>query len=330
MWQPLDIRRPFTRADALAAGISPKVLRGSRFRHVFRGVSVAADAPDSPFLRVEAALLLFDGAAFASHRSAARVHGVPLPPHPLEHVSVPTATLRRRPEGIRCHVCSSASVVVVRGLRVSDPRQMFVELATLLSLVDLVVVGDNLVRRGLCTLAGLVDFCASSEMAGVAAARAAASLVRDRVDSPMETRLRMLIVLAGLPEPEVNATIRDVDGAAHPALRPVLAERAGDRGVRRAPPRRARAPVGARPRPDGRRSTTTAGGCSSSRPGASTASPSERSSGSSRCSPAAASPACRGGPARRGGRTSVADAPDAPWWPSIASSGGHEGASCAS
>ena len=210
--EPLDIRRPFTRADALAAGISPKVLRGSRFRHVFRGVSVAADAPDSPVLRVEAALLLFDGAAFASHRSAARVHGVPLPPHPLEHVSVPTATLRRRPDGVRCHVCSSASVVVVRGLRVSDPRQMFVELATLLSLVDLVVVGDNLVRRGLCTLAGLVDFCASSEMAGAAAARAAASLVRDRVDSPMETRLRMLIVLAGVPEPEVNTTIRDVDG----------------------------------------------------------------------------------------------------------------------
>ena len=153
--------------------------RGSRFRHVFRGFSVAADAPDSPFLRVEAALLLFDGAAVASHRSAARVHGVPLPPHPLEHVSVPTATLRRRPGGVRCHVCSSASVVVVRGLRVSDPRQMFVELA---------------------------------------------------------------------------------------------------------------------PR-------------------------------SSRCSPVAASPACRGGPARRGGRTTVADAPDAPWWPSIASSGGHEGAS---
>ena len=41
--EPLDTRRPFTRADALAAGISPKMLRGSRFRHIFRGVSVAAD-----------------------------------------------------------------------------------------------------------------------------------------------------------------------------------------------------------------------------------------------------------------------------------------------
>ncbi len=40
----------------------------------------------------------------------------------------------------------------------------------------------------------------------------AASLVRRRVDSPMETRLRLLIVLAGLPEPEVNVEIRAVDG----------------------------------------------------------------------------------------------------------------------
>jgi hypothetical protein len=41
------------------------------------------------------------------------------------------------------------------------------------------------------------------------AARYAAAFVRDEVDSPMETRLRMLIVLAGLPEPEVNLKIRN-------------------------------------------------------------------------------------------------------------------------
>ena len=40
----------------------------------------------------------------------------------------------------------------------------------------------------------------------------AASFVRDKVDSPMESRLRMLIVLAGLPEPVVNFEVVDVDG----------------------------------------------------------------------------------------------------------------------
>ena len=42
---PLDIRRPFTRADALAAGIIPKLLRGSRFRRLFPGVYISAEVP---------------------------------------------------------------------------------------------------------------------------------------------------------------------------------------------------------------------------------------------------------------------------------------------
>jgi hypothetical protein len=88
---------------------------------------------------------------------------------------------------------------------------MFIELATLLSLVDL-VVGDHLVRHGQVSLHQLLMACERSTARGAQAARAAASFVRERVDSPMETRLRMLIVLAGLPEPEVNLSIRDVDG----------------------------------------------------------------------------------------------------------------------
>jgi hypothetical protein len=43
-------------------------------------------------------------------------------------------------------------------------------------------------------------------------ARRAAALVRAGVDSPMETRLRLLIVLAGLPEPEVDHRVHADDG----------------------------------------------------------------------------------------------------------------------
>ena len=55
----------------------------------------------------------------------------------------------------------------------------------------------------------LVTFCAASTPAHADQARRAASYVRARVDSPMETRLRLLLVLAGLPEPEVNRELRD-------------------------------------------------------------------------------------------------------------------------
>ena len=35
----------------------------------------------------------------------------------------------------------------------------------------------------------------------------------DGVDSGMETRLRLLLVLAGLPEPQVNVILRQPDGS---------------------------------------------------------------------------------------------------------------------
>jgi len=46
----------------------------------------------------------------------------------------------------------------------------------------------------------------------VVAARAAITLVRERVDSPRETWLRLCLVLAGLPTPEWNLIIGDDQG----------------------------------------------------------------------------------------------------------------------
>jgi len=89
---------------------------------------------------------------------------------------------------------------------------MFVELAGVLPLVDLVVVGDALVRMYRIEPEALVHYCQDSEEWHASTALVAARYVRADVDSPMETRLRMLIVLAGLPEPKVNHKIRDEYG----------------------------------------------------------------------------------------------------------------------
>jgi Protein of unknown function (DUF559) len=208
----LDTSRPFTRAQGRTAGMDPARARVGRFKRILFGVYVDADVELTPAVRAQAALALFDGTAFASHSSAARVHGVPIPTHPDEHVTVTENRHRRRPQGVVPHVNPRAEVTVVGGVRVSAPAQMFIELAPLLSLVDLVVVGDHLVRQGKVSLRRLVLACETSNARGARAARRAVGYVRERVDSPMETRLRMLIVLAGLPEPEVNLSIRDVEG----------------------------------------------------------------------------------------------------------------------
>ncbi|MGZ8737435.1 MAG: DUF559 domain-containing protein [Nocardioides sp.] len=226
----IDVRRPFTRADAVRAGISPKILRTSLFRRIFRGVFISAEVPDSPFVRAEAALVLHPPTAFASHTTAALLYDLPVPVDPRVHVTVPTDKDRRSRPEIRNHVTSKMPRVVMwRGLRVSHPFRMFVELASTLSLVDLVVVGDALVKLFRVPAEQLVEECRASTDHHAATALRAARYVRDDVDSPMETRLRMLIVLAGLPEPEVNHKIRDKRGRvlrrldlSYPALRLIV------------------------------------------------------------------------------------------------------------
>lgn len=76
-----------------------------------------------------------------------------------------------------------------------------------LDLVGLVSAGDALVRRGFCTLPELVAFAKRASGRGCRALRRAAGLVRARVDSFRETRLRLCLVLAGLPEPRCNVVL---------------------------------------------------------------------------------------------------------------------------
>lgn len=209
----LDTSRPFSRADAEKAKIKPSTLRGPRFVRLFSGVYVAADAPPTPLQRVQAALVPFRGNGFASHASAARVYAVPIPTLPDEHVTVTTAAHRRTHPGVVCHVMKKPRAVVLDGIGVSSPNQLFTELASQLSLVDLVVAGDHLVRhqRGV-TPKTLAAFAAAGTLPRSRLAAVAAGYVREKVRSPMETRLRMLIVLAGLPEPRINVLVGTGDG----------------------------------------------------------------------------------------------------------------------
>lgn len=207
-----DPRLPFLRADGLDHGLTEKVMRGPGYRRLFRNVLVSSTTPPSAVQRVRGALALQCELAWASHASAARVKGAPIPTIADEHVSVAHQKLRRHHQGLRCHVGDPSGVVVEHGIRVSSDVAMFIELGGQLGLVDLVVVGDWLVRRRGRSPEQLVAACERSRHRDARKALAAARFVRRDVDSPMETRLRMLMVLGGLPEPVVNLEVRDADG----------------------------------------------------------------------------------------------------------------------
>jgi very-short-patch-repair endonuclease len=204
--------RPFRRRAMQAAGHDPGRLRRKEFTQIVQGIWVRTAAIDRDSL-IRSALLIHCSTAYASHLSAAQVHGLPVPEHPFAHVTVTRHRDRRfRPE-IKPHVTQRKhDVVVVRGIRTTDPVTTFIQCAGLLGLLDTVILGDALCRRFRISAAELRRRCQESSQYYAGLARLAAHYVRDGVDSPMETRLRMLIVLAGLPEPTVNVVVYRQDG----------------------------------------------------------------------------------------------------------------------
>jgi hypothetical protein len=86
-------------------------------------------------------------------------------------------------------------------------------LGSAVGLVDLVVVADGMIKAGHTSQERLVEAAGERSGRGCRLARRAASLARPGVDSPQESRLRLLLVLAGLPEPTVNLIIRGRDGS---------------------------------------------------------------------------------------------------------------------
>jgi len=167
---------------------------------------VCADVEVTPEVRVDAALLLVPRDAAMCDRTAAQLHGLPVPDDGWTHLAISPHSDRPRLSGIRVHrlLDSTNEVTTVRGRRVTTLPATFLALAATLTLVDLVVLGDAMVRRGMVSPERLVEAAWVGHGRGVRLGRRAAALVRPRVDSPMETRLRLLLVLAGLPEPETN------------------------------------------------------------------------------------------------------------------------------
>lgn len=110
------------------------------------------------------------------------------------------------------------------GVRLTSPARTWLDLASMAGVDELVFAGDSLVcshgqefpapREPVCTLEELRRMVADHPgMRGVRAARAALELIRVGADSQPETEMRLALVRAGLPEPELNHVLWGVHGA---------------------------------------------------------------------------------------------------------------------
>jgi hypothetical protein len=210
-----DVRNPFTRADARAAGITVKELISSRYQKVFFNLYVSADVVITPQIRARAALRLASIESYASHYTAAELWGLPVPHGDHTHITVPEHGERLRRRGVKSHLGQSDARRTLRtGIPSSAPEQTFIDLAAIgMNLVDLVVLGDAMLKAKLTTIPTLIEAIQAWHGCGTRLALHAARLMREGVDSPMETRVRLLIVMAGLPEPTVNVIVRGEDGS---------------------------------------------------------------------------------------------------------------------
>jgi hypothetical protein len=210
----LDVCRPFSRAQARAAGIRLREILGPEFHRILYDSYVSATVPITTRLRARAALDISVPGSYISHQTAAELWGGLVPACSDVHVTVPGEAPRTRRQGIKAHSTrGSTKTSTLQGLAIASPTQTFLDLACSLDLVELVVLGDSLVKAKRVTPEDLVAAASEWVGNGVVRARRAARFARKGVDSPKETRLRMLLVLAGLPEPTVNVIIRNPDGS---------------------------------------------------------------------------------------------------------------------
>lgn len=228
---PLELSgRSFATQEAIAYGVTLSRLRASDLVTPTRGIRVPWDSAPTPVGIVRPLLAVMPDAV-ASFITAARIWGVPLPPRFRDdfslHVTRPPKTpLSERP-GIVCHRMrlGEPDVVLHQGVRLTSPLRTLLDLAGVLPRDDIVAIGDYLVcehpagfpapRDPLYRIEQIGAYLeAQRRVRGLPAAKRALNLVRVGADSVPETKLRLAIVDAGLPEPVLNYVIRDRFGRA--------------------------------------------------------------------------------------------------------------------
>jgi hypothetical protein len=227
---PTLLARPFTVSKALAEGVGVGRLRGADLAAPFRGVRVKRERAGLLSELCAAYKQTMTEGQFFSHETAARIWAAPLArsfvPSDGIHVSSTAPVRAPRARGVHGHQASDSrlSIVLRHGMPVADPASVWLQLAAAgsLSLDDLIVVADHLVLvpelvdhadpRPFVTLDELRARVTEYSGRGARRARAALAHVRVGSESRQETKLRLAIVAAGLPEPELNVVLYNAAG----------------------------------------------------------------------------------------------------------------------
>jgi very-short-patch-repair endonuclease len=201
--------RPFVGSQALKRGALTRRELRTRYRAVFRDVYIGEDAQLTAASKAHAAWLS-TGATLAG-LSAAAVLGTK-----WLDVSAPAEIVRADRHGqqgivVRSHRLADDEVRTIRGMRLTTAPRTAFDIGCGLPLADSVPILDALLNATGIKPADVIAVARRHPRArGIRRLGAALELADGGSESPQETRLRLLLIGAGLPKPETQIEFREL------------------------------------------------------------------------------------------------------------------------
>lgn len=235
---PLDLSgRPFSVEEARDHGVSPSRLRAKDIVAPTRGVRATPVAtaiiPENEttsarlerlrtelFERAERFAPALTSDQFYSHETGLALVGAPLPFTTAKardlHISARRPAGQPRRMGAVGHRLQAREAArwTGRGLPIEHPARLWRQVGDSWDLDDLIAAGDFLVcpRRKLVTMDDLRDEVRTAGDRTRGKLTRALTELRVGAETAEETKVRLLLTRGGLPEPELNWTLRSSDG----------------------------------------------------------------------------------------------------------------------
>lgn len=203
---------PFSTATARQAGVSSWQLSGSRYGSAFHGVHHVGRS-EGLTARCAAALVVVRQPVVVSHDTVAQLMELPVPNNDGRlHMTVLPGRAAPRHEGMIGHVCAFTAdeTTELFGLPITNAARLFSDLAATVDRPSLMALGDAILAGRYATVSELRG--ALERRVGRRGSRRALALLpllNAATESPMESKLRILLFDGGLPVPEVNANVVD-------------------------------------------------------------------------------------------------------------------------